>query len=107
MSEIKRYRKKPVVIEAVQWDGTGPGAIPILDWLSREGCRNARWCAEETHVPGPGRGITTITDRIEIPTLEGVMIASPGDWIIRVVQGEFYPCRNDIFQKTYEAVKTP
>ena len=102
MTTPKTYQKKPVKIQAMQWDGTGAGAIPILDWLSREGCRNARWCDEETHIPGPGRGITTITDRIEIPTLEGVMIASPGDWIIKGVQGEFYPIKESIFRETYE-----
>jgi hypothetical protein len=41
---------------------------------------------------------------IDIPTLEGVMHASPGDWIIRGVHGECYPCKPDIFEKTYEKV---
>ncbi|WP_204664866.1 hypothetical protein [Dyadobacter sandarakinus] len=41
-------------------------------------------------------------DKILIPTLEGVMEASLGDWIIRGVNGEFYPCKPDIFEKTYE-----
>ena len=44
-------------------------------------------------------------DYIAIPTLEGMMVARPGDWIIRGVKGELYPCKADIFEATYEAVQ--
>lgn len=44
------------------------------------------------------------SERVEIETLEGVMVANPGDWIITGVKGERYPCRDDIFQETYELV---
>ena len=96
MSEIKRYRKKPVVIEAVQWDGTSGGANTVIDWISgNEGC--ARYhCA-----PGGCTG-TEEGHRVAIETLEGTMSADAGDFIIRGVQGEFYPCKPDIFEKTYE-----
>ena len=96
MSEIKRYRKKPVVIEAVQWDGTSGGANTVIDWINdNEGC--ARYhCA-----PGECTG-TEEGHRVAIETLEGTMFADAGDWIIRGVQGEFYPCKNDIFQATYK-----
>ena len=84
------YRKKPVVIEAVQWDGTNQGEIakfmktPIRTKTS----------PEEGNPSG----------KITIETLEGDMTASVGDFIIKGVQGEFYPCKPDIFEKTYEEV---
>lgn len=46
------------------------------------------------------------SERVEIETLEGVMVANPGDWIITGVKGERYPCRDDIFQETYELVNS-
>lgn len=90
-----RYRKRPVEVEAVHYDGTNCEAV--LDFMG--GPRQAR--VEERKLPGPGRGMH---DGIVIHTLEGDMLASVGDWIIRGVEGEFYPCRDDIFRKTYEAV---
>ena len=59
----------------------------------------AKWCGGHESVELPNYRY-----RISIPTLEGTMIASPGDYIIRGVQGEFYPCRADIFEQTYEPV---
>lgn len=89
----KQYRKKPVVIEAMLWDGTATGAGPVINWI-------LDW-----------DGTATWRDRFEpngncirIATLEGVMTASPGDYIIRGVQGEFYPCKPDIFEATYDEV---
>jgi hypothetical protein len=75
-----RYRKKPVVIEAVQYDGTFP-----LEFLG-----------DAEHVRSAGDGA------LEIVTLEGTMRADVGDWIIRGVKGELYPCKPDIFETTYE-----
>jgi hypothetical protein len=83
---MARFRKKPVVIDAVQWTGD-------LSALRQ-------WCAEiGASFPGGPNG-----DSIEIFTPEGMMTASPGDFIIRGVKGEFYPCKPDIFAATYEAV---
>lgn len=77
------YRKKPVVVEARQLT------------LDADPAKLARWCR--------GQVIWGITSRyIEIPTLEGMMHASIGDWIIKGVRGEFYPCKPDIFEATYE-----
>ena len=90
---MKRYRKKPVVIEAMQWDGTAEGATPIIDWVLATGQRSARY--DDQHEPC-----------IQIDTLEGTMRASAGDWIIQGVSGEHYPCKPDIFEATYEAVDT-
>jgi hypothetical protein len=84
-----KYRKKPVVIEARQ--------INMLDY--DEACEIIGWCG--------GRPVTDETDDehvAAIATLEGTMFADDGDWIIRGVQGEFYPCKPDIFDATYEAV---
>jgi hypothetical protein len=80
---MARYRKKPVVIDAVQW--TGRNGNVVGTFLEDGG---ARWGAHG--------------DGIAIFTLEGEMLASPGDYIIRGVQGEFYPCKPDIFEATYE-----
>jgi hypothetical protein len=92
---MPKFRKKPVVIEARQWFGGAPNAGPIIDWILSEGERAARWDDPETE---SGAGV------IQIDTLEGTMLASPGDWIIKGVSGEFYPCKPDIFEQTYEAV---
>lgn len=83
-----KYRKKPVVIEARQY--AGPGAHDAIDI--------ARWCGGEIRVSTLG------PPEFVIPTLEGNHTASPGDWIIRGVKGELYPCKPDIFAATYEAV---
>jgi len=82
MAVPAKYRKKPVVIEAVLYDGSFP-----LDFLRGDG--------EWVHDEDPG---------IAIHTLEGTMRANVGDWIIRGVKGELYPCKPDIFAATYEAV---
>jgi hypothetical protein len=88
-----KYRKKPVEVEAVLFYG-GPANGKIA----------AEWCGgryvEEAKASDP----TYVASWIEIPTLEGVMRASRGDYIIRGVRGEFYPCKPDIFLETYEAV---
>lgn len=85
-----RYRKKPVVIEAMQWDGTAVGATDIIDWI--------------LDANGAGRWVDYMQGAafISIDTLEGTMKAQTGDWIIQGVQGEFYPCKPDIFEATYE-----
>jgi hypothetical protein len=89
-----RYRKRPVVIEAMQWDGTAEDAGPVINWILANGPRAARYEDDWTVRPVG----------IYIDTLEGTMCASPGDFIIRGVQDEFYPCRSDIFVATYEEV---
>ncbi len=83
------FRKKPVVIEARQFDGLNEN--DILDWID-DG--NAYF------IP---RGQFT-GDALIIPTLEGDHRADVGDWIIRGVKGEHYPCKPDIFTATYDPV---
>lgn len=95
----RRYRKKPVVIEAMRWDGEH--FEPVLEFIYADD----RWkegLDDGGYVNGPGIGYTPSLDTIDIPTLEGVMTAQPGDWIIRGVKGEVYPCKPDIFEATYE-----
>lgn len=90
------FRKRPVVIEAIRWDGTAEGATPIIGWILAEGDLAARYDSGDPEVG--------ISESIAINTLEGTMRAVDGDWIIRGVQGEFYPCKPDIFEATYEEV---
>ena len=94
-----RFRKKPVEVEAVRWDGVNIDAVlAIVDF--------DKLPAELAEGPGgPGIGHTA-TGELSIPTLEGWHTARPGDWIIRGVQGELYPCKPDIFEATYEAVES-
>jgi hypothetical protein len=84
---MPKFRKKPVVIEAVHW--TGENYKDIYSFLESHGMMDV---------------VRGEWGNLFIPTLEGEMIASPGDWIIRGVQGEFYPCKPDIFEETYEPV---
>lgn len=95
----QRFRKKPVEVEAMQWDGTADGATPIIDWVLQNGGRAKYYCSHDMGCPGTLEGHT-----ISIRTLEGSMQTSPGDWVIRGIKGEFYPCKPDIFAATYEAV---
>ncbi len=80
----KKYRKKPVVIEAVQFTGDNQEEIESFMGKKNEAI--------------------TASQVIHITTLEGVMTASKGDFIIKGVKGEFYPCKPDIFEATYEVV---
>lgn len=80
-----KFRKKPVVIDAIRFDGINHDAV-------------ADFCAP-TQIR-VGGGYTLI-----IPTLEGDHTANKGDWIIKGIKGEVYPCKPDIFDATYEEVK--
>lgn len=88
------YKKKPVVIEAIQWTGQNLSEIEqfVGDKLKYTICDSA-WKV--------GKGLPIILN-MRIETLEGEHIVSVGDYIIKGVQGEFYPCKPDIFVSTYE-----
>jgi len=79
---IKKFRKRPVEIEAVQYTGN---FNEVMSFIGQNHC-------------------DIINECIIIHTLEGYMKADYNDWIIKGVNGEFYPCKPDIFKKTYEAV---
>ena len=86
---MSKFRKKPVVIEAVQWDGK----MATLHQLENDGMRAAAVYSFEDNVQS-----------LSIKTLEGSLVVSDNDWIIKGIQGEFYPCKPDIFDATYETV---
>lgn len=102
---MPKFRKKPVVIDAVKWDGTEPTFLNVVLPFLADGRKDFK------HLPNPDgyvdNGIGVSQAQVHIPTLEGTMLASPGDWIIKGVNGEFYPCKPDIFEKTYEPVEEP
>src|SRR5712691_5766559 len=82
------FRKKPVVVRAVQWRGDN-------------------WDEIAAFHRGDHFTTTTMPDStyLNILTLEGVMHAKPGDWIVEGVEGEVYPCKSDIFEETYEPLQ--
>lgn len=77
-----KYRKLPVEIEAIEWKGHN--TVEMSQFMGRE------------------VSVAPFVNKLMIPTLEGEMTASVGDFIIKGVQGEFYPCKPDIFAETYE-----
>ena len=81
---MQKFRKKPVVVEAIRWTEENEGEV-------------YRFMGEARTMGGRGPLI--------VPTLEGEMLAYKDDWIIKGVAGEFYPCKPDIFEATYEAVE--
>lgn len=86
---MTKYRKKPVVIEAIRW--TGSNQADIADFMDSSPAFGS-----------DGQGAAWA----EIRTLEGTMRADLGDWIIRGVKGEYYPCKPDIFDATYEPAES-
>lgn len=77
---MKKFTKKPVTVEAMQLEQTAKSQRQVLEWCDGS--------------PGPDGGVY-------IHTLEGKMYASTGDWVIKGIKGEFYPCKPDIFAATY------
>lgn len=86
------YRKKPVEVEAHIFTGASTSKGQIEKWME-----TGVWEEKEIHT----RDFRTM----EINTLEGKMVANPGDYIIKGVAGEFYPCKQDIFNATYEPIQ--
>ncbi|GAG70556.1 unnamed protein product [marine sediment metagenome] len=80
-----KFRKKPVVIDAMQWDGNNKDEID-------------KFVGKELEYTAADTGLI-------ITTLEGDMTANIFDWIIKGIEGEFYPCKPDIFEQTYDEVK--
>lgn len=89
----KEYIKKPVTIEAIQW--TGGNLKEIIDFTGLNESA-LKWTWEEYEQVVKEKGL-------KIFTLEGPLMANIGDWIIKGIQGEFYPCKSDIFEATYIA----
>ncbi len=89
---IEKFRKKPVVIEAVQLIDDLDNHNAVIDWIRGHGGK--AW-------------MPALDPYIYIETLEGDMRADLGDWVIRGVKGEFYPCKDDVFALTYEPAAAP
>ena len=83
---MTKYMKRPVVIEAVQWTGVNP--IEVAEFLQTGVNRTYE--------------ISSVTNTVKIETLKGTMTASKYDYIIKGIKGEFYPCKPEIFNETYE-----
>lgn len=101
-SEAGRYRKKQVEVEAMKWDGSLPSIQAICKWANHSG---------EYEDP-PVSYLTNDSDPeapfdVQIWTLNGPVSVEPGEWIVRGVAGEFYPCEPGIFDKTYEPADQP
>ena len=91
---IMQYRKKPVVIEAIQVPDIAHATYnEFFEALSLMGVNQSS-----------DRIVLPMKDHLLIKTLEGTMRADPGDWIIKGVKGEFYPCKPDIFEATYDSI---
>ena len=97
-----KYRKKPVVIEAVQFVDSDPEKLIQAFNESPQWLREAMVggiIRSKLYLTSPLRGF------FEIKTLEGVMRLNEGDWLIRGIKGELYPCKDEIFKMTYEKVE--
>lgn len=84
---VTKFRKKPVIIEAIQF--------------TNKNCKNI----DEILNFCPIIKISDFAAILNIPTLEGIMQVSKNDWIIKGIKGEFYPCKPDIFESIYEKIK--
>jgi len=87
-----KFRKKPIEVRAIQW--TGDNIAELKEFMKPQ---------EPVYMAG----FKNRDEIVGIETLEGLMIASMNDWIIRGVKGEFYPCKPDVFEATYERVDDP
>ncbi len=94
-----KYRKRPVIIEAVLW--TNNNQREMFDFLTGNKLKNEYMLSESKHFYIDHH---KVDGGLVIKTLEGEHLASIGDYIIKGVQGEFYPCKPDIFAETYELV---
>lgn len=115
----RRFRKKPVEIEAMRFAPPPSHAHALTTWMERnlypflignalepETLRYPDQIESDNSRPDKGIYIDPATGELMIRTLEGDMRVAVGDWVIRGVQGEFYPCKPDIFLATYEEVRS-
>ena len=102
MSEAQRYRKKPVEVEAVQFEGGPLNATQVIGWIMANG-GVARW-----HEASPAHDYLgeDALEHLSLNTLHGTFRAMVGDWIVRGPSGDFWPVKPDIFAETYEAVES-
>lgn len=117
MNTPQLFRKKPVTIEAMRHGDTAPDAHAVSSWMEAnlypflvgnatepDTLRYHDQAEGDDSRPDKGHYIDPATGLLKIRTLEGDMTVEVGDYVIRGVYGEFYPCKPDIFEATYEAV---
>jgi hypothetical protein len=97
---VEKFKKKPVVIEAIQlrWDTWNE----VCDFVSKEYFGGGVYVEDGEPLD---EGFTSNTIGLKIKTLEGEMLAIENDYIIKGIKGEFYPCKPDIFEATYEKLQ--
>lgn len=112
--DIVKATKKPAVVEAVQWDGEKESAMDIIGWIlsfgtfavwigpdpGKDDCPSKEY--HRTHIYCPSCSFSVERAGIIIQTLEGRTFATATDYIIRGIEGEFYPCKASIFAESYE-----
>lgn len=96
--EAKVYTSLPVDIHATQWDGTHSDAVRVLEWI----VANSDLGETAAYFLETNETKDRLNPLIMIETLEGVIGASPGDWLIQGTSGEFYPCKPDVFMMKYK-----
>lgn len=97
MNKPRNYTKRPVTIQAMQWDGTAADATDIIEWAANYDANIGYSCN-----PLEGEVCTSDTQhRLSIQTREGIIYADSGYFILKGVEDEFYPCDPGIFLKTY------
>ena len=97
-----KYRKKPVVIEAIQWTGANVDEVLGFILAKGEARRDTNAILQGTWTTASLGNRPMKMSTIQIDTLEGTMRADKGDWIIKGVKDEFYPCKPDVFIATYD-----
>lgn len=97
----RKVTKRPITVEAMHFAGTSADTHAVYQWVEA----NTEGSFEPYTNPPPTSGVSIHpeTGEMMIATLEGIMHASLGDWVIRGVKGEFYPCKPDVFEATYDA----
>lgn len=99
---MPKFRKKPVVIDAIPFEATVKSVLEMYRFVNGEDSVVLKSAIDHEKFDDYGDSIIKVG--FPIKTLEGVMTAKVGDWIIKGINGEFYPCKPDIFEKTYEPV---
>ena len=95
---MPKFRKKPVEIEAEMW-GAPEDAWDLIEWAGPE-------VDYDPHTSGPSNPLDGADwGRLAVTTMEGEHVATPGDWLIKGVKGEFYFCKPDVFEATYESAE--
>lgn len=97
------YRKKPILVEARQFDGTYKSGSEISEWAGTY--KQGGVVKQKVYLGHYSKDLNTCAV-LEIETLEGSVICTPGNWVVKGVENEVWPIKNSIFEKTYEVVSS-